>query len=164
VSKGKLVQDPHLTAVPVVQAQMLIRRPAPEVFRAFTDPSVTTKFWFTHSSGPLAAGATVTWEWAMYGASTVVTVKEMVPDRRILAVWEPESPTELEWLFLPGAGGTTLVRITESGFDGTADEVVAKAIDAMGGFTMVLCALKALLERGVTLTAVGDAHPSGFVD
>lgn len=153
----------HLTAVPVAQTQMLIRRPAAEVFRAFTDPAVTTKFWFSHSSGALAPGARVVWQWNSSGA-TVITVKEMEQDRRILADWDPDSPTELDLVFLPHNDGTTLVQITESGFDGTADEVVAQALDATAGFAMVLCALKALLEHGITLTVVGDAHPAGFDD
>ena len=32
---------------------------------------------------------------------------------------------------------------------------------ATGGFTTVLCALKALLEHDVVLTAVRDHHPNG---
>ena len=40
---------------PVVTAAMLIRRPASEVFEAFVDPDITTKFWFTKSSGRLVA-------------------------------------------------------------------------------------------------------------
>jgi len=31
----------------VVEAQMLIRRPVPEVFEAFINPHITTRFWFT---------------------------------------------------------------------------------------------------------------------
>ncbi|WBB53786.1 SRPBCC family protein [Verrucosispora sp. WMMD573] len=153
-----------MTQPPAVTAQMLIRKPAAEVFQAFADPAVTTKFWFTESSGRLEPGATVTWTWGMYGVSTVVTVKEVEENSRILAEWDSESPTQLEWRFLPGEGDTTLVRVTETGFTGTADEAVAKAIDSMGGFTMVLCACKALLEQGVLLNAVGDAHPTGFED
>ncbi|WP_434089669.1 SRPBCC family protein [Micromonospora tulbaghiae] len=154
----------RLTRPPVITAQMLIRRPAAEVFQAFADPAVTTKFWFTRSSGRLEPGAVVTWEWEMYGVSTVVTVKDVEENRRILAEWDPESPTQVEWRFLPGEGDTTLVRVTETGFAGTADQAVSKAIDSMGGFTMVLCACKALLEQGVLLNAVGDAHPAGFED
>jgi len=45
---------------------MMIRKPVEEVFQAFTDPSLTTKFWFTRASGPLELGATVTWHWDMY--------------------------------------------------------------------------------------------------
>ncbi|WP_205808504.1 SRPBCC family protein [Micromonospora sp. HNM0581] len=141
---------------------MLIRRPVAEVFQAFIDPAVTTKFWFTRSSGRLTPGTTVTWDWEMYGVSTVVVVKEVEENSRILAEWDAESPTQIEWRFLPGEGAATLVRVTESGFSGTADEAVTKATDSMGGFTMVLCACKALLEQGVLLNAVADAHPTGF--
>ncbi|WP_433528552.1 SRPBCC family protein [Micromonospora sp. CA-263727] len=153
-----------MTQPPAITAQMLIRKPVAEVFQAFTDPAVTTKFWFTKSSGRLESGATVTWDWEMYGVSTVVTVKDVQENSRILAEWDPDCPTQLEWRFLAGEGDTTLVRITETGFTGTADQAVTKAIDSMGGFTMVLCACKALLEQGVLLNAVADAHPTGFDD
>ena len=36
------------------KTQMLIRRSAHEVFDAFVDPAVTTKFWFTRSDGRVA--------------------------------------------------------------------------------------------------------------
>jgi uncharacterized protein YndB with AHSA1/START domain len=141
---------------------MLIRRPVAEVFRAFVDPEVTTRFWFTKSSGPLEPGAEVRWEWEMYDASTTVSVKEVEEDSRILVEWDPDSPREVEWRFFPGENGTTLVRITEAGFTGTGDEIMAQAIDSKGGFTIVLAAAKALLEYGVELTLVADAHPEGF--
>lgn len=51
---------------PVVRAEMLIRKPAADVFNAFADPAVTTKFWFTKSSGKLEAGKRVHWDWEMY--------------------------------------------------------------------------------------------------
>lgn len=38
---------------PVSKTQMLIRQPAPTVFEAFVDPDVTTRFWFTHSTGEI---------------------------------------------------------------------------------------------------------------
>ncbi|WP_198300799.1 hypothetical protein [Cellvibrio sp. PSBB006] len=31
---------------PVVEAQMLIRRPVSDCFEAFVNPEITTKFWF----------------------------------------------------------------------------------------------------------------------
>ena len=54
---------------PVARATMLIRRPVEEVFNAFVDPTVTTRFWFSRSSGQLAPGKTVTWYWDQYGVS-----------------------------------------------------------------------------------------------
>ena len=38
------------------KAGMLIRRHVKEVFEAFIDPAITTKFWFTKSSGRLVKG------------------------------------------------------------------------------------------------------------
>ena len=72
----------------IVQAQMLIRRPTAEVYRAFVDPAVTTKLWFTRSSGPLEVGKTIEWFWDMYGVSTKLVVKALEPGRRILIEWD----------------------------------------------------------------------------
>jgi uncharacterized protein YndB with AHSA1/START domain len=46
----------HLTRTPVAKAEMLIRKPVAEVFEAFIDPAITTKFWFTKGSGRLEPG------------------------------------------------------------------------------------------------------------
>jgi uncharacterized protein YndB with AHSA1/START domain len=45
------------------RVEMLIRRPITEVFEAFVDPEITSKFWFSRGSGRLAAGASVRWDW-----------------------------------------------------------------------------------------------------
>lgn len=139
-------------------AQMLVRRPVEEVFNAFVDPAVTTRFWFTRSSGKLEAGKKIRWDWEMYGVSADVTVRQLLPQRLIEITWG-EPPRTVEWLFEEYRGDNTLVRITESGFCGTDEEIVAQAIDSKGGFTSVLAGLKALLEHGVELNLVGDQHP-----
>jgi uncharacterized protein YndB with AHSA1/START domain len=54
---------------PVAKAEMLIRKPVAEVFEAFVNPDVTSKFWFTKGSGKLEAGSQVRWDWEMYGES-----------------------------------------------------------------------------------------------
>lgn len=146
----------------VVRTQMLIRRPAGEVFNAFIDPAVTSQFWFTRGSGMLRAGAEVTWEWEMYGASASVRVKVIEQDRRILIEWD-DPPTEVEWRFDARPDGTTLVTIENRGFRGTAGEVTARALDSMGGFSFVLAGLKAYLEHGVRLNLVADHQPDAHV-
>ncbi|HEU4563305.1 MAG TPA: SRPBCC family protein [Gemmatimonadaceae bacterium] len=151
-----------LRSAPIVTSQMLIRRPAAEVFEAFVDPAVTTRFWFTKSSGVLRPGEQVRWEWEMYGASTLVTVKAVEPNSRILIEWD-DPPCPVEWRFEPREGDTTLVSISNWGFHGGEDEVVAQAIDSMGGFSLVLAGLKALLEHGIELNLVADRHPDAHV-
>ena len=151
-----------LQSPPVVKAQMLIRRPAAEVFEAFVDPAITTRFWFTRSSGRLAPGAHVEWEWEMYGASAQVRVIELEPHRRILIEWD-DPPCPVEWLFEQRADGTTMVKISNWGFRGSDDEIVAQALDSKGGFSLLLAGLKALLEHGVALNLVADHHPDAHI-
>ncbi len=54
---------------------MLIRKPIEEVFNSFIDPTVTTKFWFSRSTGPLKVGETITWYGDHYDVSGEVFVK-----------------------------------------------------------------------------------------
>jgi uncharacterized protein YndB with AHSA1/START domain len=144
---------------PVARAQMLIRRPVAEVFEAFADPDVTTRFWFSRSSGRLADDSVVKWHWDMYGVSVDVAVKRIEPPRRILIHW----PTPVEWLFEPRGDAATLVVVTASGFTGSDDEKATAAIDAMGGFSLMLAACKAWLEHGLQLNLVADHDPDAQV-
>lgn len=148
-----------LEIAPVARTHMLIRRPVAEVFRAFVDPSITSRFWFTRGSGPVLAGAELTWHWEMYGASAHVKVEAVEPNRRILIRW----PTPVEWEFTERSADETFVVITASGFSGNDDERVAGAIASMGGFSFALAACKALLEHGVALNLVGDHDPDAHV-
>jgi uncharacterized protein YndB with AHSA1/START domain len=53
----------QLTHAPLMETGMLIRKPAAEVFEAFVNPDITTRFWFTKGSGRLEAGRQVQWDW-----------------------------------------------------------------------------------------------------
>lgn len=145
---------------PVVRTQMLIRRRVDLVFEAFVDPAITANFWFTKGSGRLEEGKQVRWEWEMYGLSATVNVKSVERHRRILIEWD-EPPSPVEWLFEARADESTLVKIRASGFTGSDDEKVAKALDSMGGFAIVLAGLKAFLEHGINLKLVADCYPDG---
>lgn len=152
-----------IQTAPVAKTGMLIRRPSGEVFEAFADPAVTSKFWFSKGSGRLTSGAQVRWDWEMYGASAQVSVTAVEPGRRILVQWG-EPSTTIEWLFEARGGDQTMVTITNSGFAGTGDEQVAQALDAMEGFSLLLAGAKAYLEYGVQLNLVPDRHPDALVE
>lgn len=153
----------QLTQAPVAKAAMLIRKPVSEVFEAFIDPSITSRFWFTKSTGRLEPGKHITWTWEMYDVSAEVEVKEIEVNKRILIEWGNYSEmTSVEWIFTPYEDGATFVTITNSGFKGDGDKVVKDALDSTGGFTWVLAGLKALLEHNVELNLVADAFPKGL--
>lgn len=144
------------------EAGMLIRRPVADVFEAFVDPEVTTRFWFTRSTGKLEEGKRVHWDWEMYGQSADVEVDEVVENERIvlgLPAYEGEGRTTAVWRFTPHPEGT-YVEVASSGFSGDAEAVARQAVDATGGFTLVLAGMKAWLEHRAELGLVRDRFPA----
>ena len=144
--------------IPTVETQMLIRKPVFTVFQAFIDPVITTNFWFTKSSGQLEVGKTITWTWEMYGISTNVLTKEIIPNEMISFVWG-DPATQVDWIFTALPGDTTYVVIKNYGFKETGDKLIQVIKDSTGGFTTVLDGLKAYLEHGIKLNLIADKFP-----
>lgn len=142
----------------VIETQMMIRKPVALVFNAFIDPLITTKFWFTKSSGPLEEGATVIWEWEMYEVSSRVAVKKMIPDQLISTEWG-EPATTVDYEFTALTADTTYVVIKNYGFNLSGKDLIDAIMNNTGGFTTVLDGLKAYLEYGVELGLVKDKFP-----
>ena len=145
---------------PVASAGMLIRRPVAEVFEAFVDPVVTSRFWFSEGSGRLAPGARVTWSWGMYGFVSTAAVTDFEPDRRLAVIWgEGDEATNVEWAFEARGPDQTVVTVAQSGFSGEGDARVAAALDGMNGFTLLLAGAQIWLEHGIEPRFVLDRHP-----
>jgi uncharacterized protein YndB with AHSA1/START domain len=152
----------QISKMPLAKAAMLIRKPAAEVYEAFVNPAITTKFWFTKSSGRLEVGKEVIWAWEMYNVSATVQVKSLDENKRILIEWDGNNgPTTVEWIFKALSNDTTFVEITNSGFGGDGDQMVDEALDSTGGFTWVLAGAKAWLEHNLQLNLIADAFPEG---
>jgi hypothetical protein len=115
---------PQLTKAPSVDVGMLIRRSPHDVFEALADPSITTRFWYTKSTGRMVEDAELTWEWEMYGTSGKVWVKEVQATGAsaslgrvmTLASHHGRVPVHIQY-----ENDTTYVRIMETGFTGDAD-------------------------------------------
>jgi uncharacterized protein YndB with AHSA1/START domain len=147
---------------PVAKAEMMIRKPVDQVFNALIDPAVTSQFWFTRSSGKLEQGKRIRWDWDMYGVGTDVDVKEIEPNKRILIEWDSYvGRTPVEWEFTARPDNTTMVAVSNYGFEG--DDIVQQAIESTQGFTFMLAGLKALVEHGVRLEFVADKRPDAHV-
>ena len=141
---------------------MLVRKPVSEVFNAFIDPEITTKFWFTKSTGKLEAGKEVTWSWEMYGVRDIVIPKEIVANKKIVIEWGAGGEmSRVEWTFTEMSLQATFVSIINDGFTGDPASIQQKAKDSQGGFSLVLAGLKAWLEFGIQLNLVADRFPGG---
>src|SRR5262249_40918822 len=94
----------------VAKAEKLIRKNVAEVFEAFVDPAITSKFWFTRGTGRLEPGKEVEWDWEMYNHSMKVVAKEVEQNRRILVEWTAyNTVSTVEWTFTARPDGTTFV-------------------------------------------------------
>ncbi|QUG42790.1 SRPBCC family protein [Psychrobacillus sp. INOP01] len=151
----------NLNDISTVNVGMLIRKPVDEVFEAFIDPAITTKFWFTKSNGRLEKGKQIRWDWEMYGVSAELDVKEIEQNKRILIQFDDD--TTVEWIFTPRESEETYIEIINYGFKGNKTEIVNQVIDSTGGYTIVLCGLKALLEHNIILNLVADKFPDANV-
>jgi len=146
-------------------AEMMIRKPIAEVFEAFIDPAITTKFWFTHSTGKLATGKQVDWIWEMYQLTVPVLVKTIEVNKRILIEWGKGADTSTaEWIFKSYGPAKTFVKIVNADLQGEGAELTNRRIDSTGGFTMVLAGLKAWLEHGIELNLIGDKFPKELME
>ena len=144
--------------LPTVETQMLIRKPISIVFQSFIDPAITTKFWFTKSSGQLEVGKTVTWEWEMYNVSCGVQVNEIIPNKKITIEWD-DPTTTVDFEFTALTDNSTYVVIKNYGFSQTGDDLIEIIKNNTGGFTTVLDGLKAYLEFGIELNLIKDKFP-----
>jgi uncharacterized protein YndB with AHSA1/START domain len=140
------------------EAQMMIRKPAAEVFDAFIDPAKTKNFWFTKGSSRLEKDKEVTWDWEMYNISTVVFPREILLNEKIVYEWGTP-PTQVVFNFKELKNGLTYVSVKEYGFSKTGDDLLKVIKDSTGGFTTVLDGLKAYLEYGINLNLIGDKFP-----
>jgi len=142
------------------EAAMLIRKPISEVFEAFINPEITTKFWFTKSSGKLEEGKSIDWVWEMYGNHAVtVKVLSILANEAILIQWGEDEKAIAEWEFQDLGESKTFVTITYNGIQGRTDEMCAQIRDVTEGFTLVLAGLKAYLEHNIQLNLVAERFP-----
>ncbi|MEZ7499898.1 SRPBCC family protein [Flavobacterium sp. Arc3] len=142
------------------EAAMLIRKPISEVFEAFINPEITTKFWFSKSSGKLEEGKSIDWVWEMYGNHAVtVKVLSLLANESIVVQWGEDEKAIAEWEFNDLGESKTFVTITYNGIQGRTDEMCDQIRDVTEGFTLVLAGLKAYLEHNIQLNLVADRFP-----
>ena len=141
------------------KASIRVHRPPSVVFDAFADAAQMSKFWFTRRDEGLEAGKPVTW-YLGSGKDAMafeVQVRECRQPETIVIEWDNgDEPTRVTWTFEDAGNDATILTIEETGFTGSADEIVARALDSTGGFNQVLIAAKALVEHGVAMNLVAD--------
>ena len=146
-----------------------IAKPVHDVFEAVADPGQLSQYFTTGGAeGRLEAGATVSWDFHDFPGAFEVEVVEVVPDKRIVLLWEAgdgEPPnvegaeykpadykTRVTMSFSSLDDGRTLVEIKEEGWRQTQAALDASYGNCQG-WAQMLCALKVWLEHGINLRA-----------
>jgi len=140
----------------VARVSMPIRASRAQAFSAFMDPDKLVQFWLARADGPLREGVSVRWEFKVPGAHVDSKLEAVEIDRKILIAWSDGTTVELTFAESPQGDAYCVVTVANAGFAGSADEVVAKALDATEGFAIVLCELKVFLETGTLANLVRD--------
>lgn len=139
------------------QVQTKIQKPVAEVFDAVYNPKKLSGY-FTNggASAPLDAGTTVQWSFADTPGEEVsfpVTVVEMVPNELIVLEWQATTAgknTRVEMKFEDAGQDSTIIRIAESGWEETQDDL-NRSYGNCYGWSQMLSALKAYVEYGINL-------------
>jgi uncharacterized protein YndB with AHSA1/START domain len=139
------------------QVQTKIQKPVEQVFDAVQNPDKLSGY-FTNggASAPLVEGTTVEWAFEDTPGEKVgpfpVKVTKVIPNELIVFEWEGATgrDTRVEMIFEKTAPSETVVRISESGWKETQEELNRSYGNCMGWSQMV-SALKAYVEYGINL-------------
>lgn len=140
-------------------AKIKIHRPPSEVFAAFVDADVMSKFWFSRRDDGLREGEFCTWfiGSGKDATSFEVRVVELSRPNRIVIEWESGgASSQVTWSMEETEAGETVLAIEESGFTGSSEAIIRRALDSTGGFNQVVVAAKATIEHGIELNVVAD--------
>ena len=145
---------------PVAELQIVVHAPVSRVFEAFIEPRITTKFWFTNSDGRLEPGKRVNWVWEKQDRTVPVQVVEVEQDKRILIQWgEDDDKSSVEWTFTAQSEESTFVKILNSNFIGSLEEIVKKAIYSQAQLSEMLGKAKGFLESNSEIESTAESHP-----
>lgn len=133
---------------------MLIRRPPAEVFNAFLDPAVLTRFWLSRASARLAPGVSAEWEFMVPGVVTQTRVRKMTPDSLLVLEWPDDETAEFTFERRPDGNTRLAIQSAVEGKDET--DAIEKLVNTTEGYAIVVSNLKALLETGRTANLVED--------
>jgi uncharacterized protein YndB with AHSA1/START domain len=116
------------------------------VWEAWAMPDRISKWFVDRAEGEARPGTCMTWHFDTFKASMPVPIVEAEPGRSFVLAGEHDGRPFLQEVFISSQGGQTVLRLLNSGFDGSEernDEY--EGVDS--GWEMALAHLKFWLER-----------------
>ena len=130
------------------KASIGIQKPVSEIFEAIIDPEKMKHYFISKGSARMEVGKEIFWEFPEFEGSYPLTTKEIIPNEKIVFVWDPKSVVTIELQKL--SENDTVVKVSEVGYQ--SDEKGIKwAIGQTEGWANFLACMKAWLEHGIHL-------------
>ncbi len=134
-----------------ITSKMRFDESTSEVFEALVNPEKIGNYWFSNSSGRLEEGKKIKWIYQEYNAELTIKVVEVEQDKRIVYKWgEGEQETTVTFLLTEEQDGSTILEVTESGFNTDDPEIVNILLGQKEGWMYMLTCLKGYLENGIS--------------
>jgi len=134
-----------------IKAAIQILKSARAVFDAIVDPKKMSNYFISQSSGKMAEGKTIIWQFPEFEMEFPIRVGKIEKDKFISYYWDIDSIGHLvEMTLTPVGSNSTVVTITEKGRKN--DEAGIKWLKGnTEGWANFLACLKAYLEYGINL-------------
>lgn len=133
-----------------VTTKFKIVKPSNDVFEAIVSPDRIGNFWFSSSSERWDQGKTITLKYDEYAAEVIITVLEIVENRKIAFSWGSNDEETIVTILLEEVDDTnTIIEVNEKGLKAADPEIINKMIGQKEGWVYTLTCLKGYLENGV---------------
>jgi uncharacterized protein YndB with AHSA1/START domain len=148
----------------MIRAEIETSATPQQAWEAWADPEKIAQWFTDRASGEAQPGATMTWFFDQFGYALPYTVVDAEPGKLFVLKWEPpQGDTGILEVRIERQGGTTLVKLINSGFREDAawnDEYEGVA----SGWKMALAILKHYLENhfGRSKTMILLLRPAAF--
>lgn len=130
------------------KASIGIQKPVSEVFEAIINPEIMQNYFISKGTGIMEVDKEVFWSFPEFDGSYPLKTKEIIPNERIVFVWDPKSVVTIELQKL--SDNNTMIKVAEEGY--ADDEKGIKwAIGQTEGWANFLACMKAWLEYGIHL-------------
>lgn len=130
------------------KATIGIQKPAKEIFEAILNPELMKNYFIAKSTGRMEVGKEIFWTFPEFDGSYPLTTKEIVPNKKIIFVWDPKSAVTI--ILESRSENDTVVKVTEEGYEND-EKGTNWAIRQTEGWANFLACMKAFLEYGVQL-------------
>lgn len=132
----------------IIHTKIQIQQPLETVFENIVNPDKMNQYFIGTSTGRIEQDAELIWTFPEFDQACPVTITEVILNKKIAYVWDPETVVTIELTAQPDK--STVVHVTEDGKENNEKGVKWFGGNTEGWANFLAC-LKAFSEYGINL-------------